>query len=169
MLESLNTKLRKKALSALCKICGRQTLLPTSLQIPFNYDRSSRPLGSGGCADVWMGEHRGRKVAVKVLRLSASSNLETFTSVGYSLDSTDVYPDAYCDCVDVLQGGNDVEKSPSSKRAPVFGCGNDRQPSCNGIGMDGQWQYKSVHQSQSRRKPVRACGGLTRVSCRIRH
>ena len=51
-----------------------------------------------------------------------------------------------------------MEKSPSSKRAPVFGCGNDRQPSCNGIGMDGQWQYKSVHQGQSRRKPVRACG-----------
>ena len=102
MLESLNPKLRKKTLSALCKICGRQTLLPTSLQIPFNYDRSSLPLGSGGCADVWMGEHQGRKVAVKVLRLSTSSNLETFISVGHPLDSTDVYPGADSDCVDVL-------------------------------------------------------------------
>ena len=158
MLESLDPKLRKKTLSALCKICGRQAFLPRSLQIPFNYDHSSFPLRSGGCADVWMGEHQGRNVAVKVLRLSMSCDLNKFISVGYSLDSPDVYPGADCDRADVLQGGNDVEKPPSSKRAPVSGCADDEQPSCNGIRMDGQWQYKSVHQGQSRRKPVRACG-----------
>ena len=132
-MESLNPKLRKKTLSALYKICSRQALLPRSLQIPFSYDHSSYPLCSGGCADVWMGEHLGRKVAVKVLRLATSSKLEKFISVGYSLNSPGVDPGANCDCVEVLQGGNDVEKSPPSKRAPVSGCANDRKPSCNGI------------------------------------
>ena len=66
-------------------MCGRQALLPRSLQIPLCYDRSGDALYSGGYADVWMGEHQGRKVAVKVLRIFSTSNLDKITSVGRSL------------------------------------------------------------------------------------
>ena len=90
---------------------------------------------------MWMGEHRGSKVAVKVLRLT-SSNLDKVTSVGYSLNSPGVYSSADYNCIDVLQGSNDVEKSSPSKRTPVSGCANDKQPPCNGIGMDVQREYK---------------------------
>ena len=97
-MESINPKLRKKTLSALCKICGRQALLPRSLQIPFTYDQSDHPLFSGGYADVWMGEHRSRKVAVKVLRLSMTSNLGKIISVSYSLNFLGKHMSADWDC-----------------------------------------------------------------------
>ncbi|KAF9789402.1 kinase-like domain-containing protein, partial [Thelephora terrestris] len=58
---------RRKCLSVLCKICSRQALVPSSLQIPLCYDPSAHPRCIGGFANVWMGEHEGNKVAVKVL------------------------------------------------------------------------------------------------------
>ena len=64
-------------------MCGRQALLPRSFQIPLCYDRSEDALYSGGYADVWMGEHQGRKVAVKVLRVYSTSDLNKVTSVGH--------------------------------------------------------------------------------------
>ena len=81
MLDSLTPRLRKKCLNALYKVCGRQALLPRSLQIPPRYDRSVAPLYRGGYADVWMGEHQGRKVAVKVLRVYSTSNLGKIVNV----------------------------------------------------------------------------------------
>ena len=81
MLDSLTSR-RKKCLSVLCKICGRQALLPKSLQIPLCYDRSKNPLYRGGYADVWMGEYQGHEVAVKVLRVYSASNLDKIISVG---------------------------------------------------------------------------------------
>jgi len=81
-LPNLQPRLRKKCLSALCKICGRQALLPRSLRIPLCYDRSDTPLYRGGFADVWKGEHQGRQVAVKVLRVYSTSDFYKVTSVG---------------------------------------------------------------------------------------
>lgn len=78
----LPPRLRRKCLSALCKICGRQALLPRSLKIPLCYDRSDTPLYHGGYADVWKGEHKGRQVAIKVLRVYSTSDFEKITSVG---------------------------------------------------------------------------------------
>jgi hypothetical protein len=75
-------RLRKKCLNALCKLCGRQALLPRSLKMSLCYDRSGAPLYQGGYADVWKGEHQGRPIAVKVLRVYAMSNFEKITSVG---------------------------------------------------------------------------------------
>ena len=76
--------LRKKRLSILCKICGRQALLPRSLKLPLCYDRSENPLYRGGYADVWKGEHGGRRVAVKVLRVYSTSDFDKITSVRIS-------------------------------------------------------------------------------------
>ena len=83
MLDLLAPSLRRKCLSTLCKICSRQSLLPRSVQIPLCYDRMGAPLYRGGYADVWGGKFEGRKVAVKVLTVYATSNLDKITKVGY--------------------------------------------------------------------------------------
>ena len=84
MLDSLKLPLRNECLSALCEICGRQTLLPRSLpQIPLCYDKSGAPLYTSGFANVWMGEYQGRKVAVKVLSVYLPKGLNQITEVGH--------------------------------------------------------------------------------------
>ena len=80
-LPGLPSRLRGKCLSALRRICGRQALLPRSLQIPICYNRSDTPLYCGGFADVWKGEHDGRHVAVKVLRVYSTSDVSKIASV----------------------------------------------------------------------------------------
>lgn len=57
-------------------------MVPSSLQIPVPYDQSEVPLYSGGYADVWIGEHLGSKVAVKVLKALPSTSLNETTNVG---------------------------------------------------------------------------------------
>jgi len=81
-LPDLPLQLRTKCLSALCRICGRQVLLPRSLHIPLCYNRLDTPLYHGGFADVWKGEHQGLQVAVKVLRVYTTSDLGKIASVG---------------------------------------------------------------------------------------
>jgi hypothetical protein len=78
----LSPRLRRKCLSALSRICGRQALLPKALQIPIYYTRSNNPLYHGGFADVWKGNHQGRHVAVKVLRVCSTSDTGKIASVG---------------------------------------------------------------------------------------
>ena len=73
--------LRRKCVSTLCRICGRQALLPKSLQIPICYNRSEIPCYRGGYADVWMGNHQGLRVAAKVLRIYSTSDFERVTRV----------------------------------------------------------------------------------------
>ena len=73
-------------MATLCKICGHQALLPKSVQIPLCYDRTGTPLYGGGYATVWEGEHGGRKVAVKVLTIFATCNLDNVTRVGCRYD-----------------------------------------------------------------------------------
>lgn len=79
---NLPSTLRKKCLSALCKICGRHALLPKSLRVSLSYDRSGLSFRQGGFADVWMGEYQGSQVAVKVLRVSLTSDFQDITKVG---------------------------------------------------------------------------------------
>ena len=74
-------RLRGKCLSTLCKICGYHALLPRSVQISLHYDRTSVPRYQGGFAEVWKAEHNGREVAVKVLKVYATSDLTDVTRV----------------------------------------------------------------------------------------
>ena len=83
-MDSLEPRLRRKCLTALCKICGRCGLLPRSVQIPLCYNRTDAPLCYGGFGEVWKGEHQGREVAVKVLRVYVTSNLLKIKKVGFS-------------------------------------------------------------------------------------
>ena len=83
MLGSLTLQLRNKCLIALCEICGSQALLPRSLpQIPLSYHRGEGPVYRGGFADVWMGECRDRKVAIKVPRVYSTGDFNKSTKVG---------------------------------------------------------------------------------------
>ena len=82
-LPKLEPKLWKKCLSTLCKICGRQALLPKSIQIPLCYDRSGFPKYRGGYADVWLGKHQGLQVAMKVLRVYSTSDFDKIIKASY--------------------------------------------------------------------------------------
>jgi hypothetical protein len=96
-LPDLPQRLWGKCLSALCRLCGRQALLPKSLRITFGYNRFDIPLYKGGFADVWMGEYQGRKVAVKVLRVCSTSNFDKITGVGYLRSSLTTRADELAD------------------------------------------------------------------------
>jgi len=85
LLDTLAPWLRRKCLSTLRRICSRHALLPKSAQIPLCYDRSGAPLYRGGYADVWKGEHQGRHVAVKVLRVYSTDDFVKITSVSFCI------------------------------------------------------------------------------------
>jgi len=48
---------------------------------------------------------------------------------------------------EVLQGGCDVENSPPPERAATVGSYNGRSSVCDGIGVDGEWEYQRIRQS----------------------
>ncbi|KAF9779225.1 kinase-like domain-containing protein [Thelephora terrestris] len=79
-LQDLPQRLRGKCLAVLYWICGRQALLPRALQIPICYNRFDAPLYRGGFADVWKGQFQGSDVAVKVLRLYATTDFAKVAS-----------------------------------------------------------------------------------------
>ena len=109
---------------------------------------------------MWMGEHRGRKVAVKVLKVYLTSDFNKITSVSHHLRVAEsVYRriDDHRDCADVLQGGCDMEDPSPSECAPAVGSDDGGKALCDGLGMDGQWEYHRVHRGTSGGKSVRAC------------
>ena len=140
--------MKKKCLNTLCKICGRHALLPSPFQIPLCFDRSNgHALYSGGYADVWMGEHQGHKVAVKVLKVYSTSDFNKITSVSHRPrlgKSSYQRSDDRCDRADILQGSCNMEDPLPSKCAPAAGSDDGRKALCNGFGMDGQWEYQRV-------------------------
>lgn len=80
----LELQLQRNCRETLRKICGRQGLLPKSVQIQVNYNRSDTPLYQGGYADVWKSQYQGCHVAVKVLRVCLSDHFGKIKSVGFN-------------------------------------------------------------------------------------
>ena len=66
---------QNQCLRPLYRTCGRHALLPKAMEIPICYDPTGNALYSGGYADVWKGQYRGRDVAVKVIRTFSNSDL----------------------------------------------------------------------------------------------
>ena len=81
---------RKKCLKSLYKICGRCAILPKALRIPLCYNRDDFPLYQGGFADVWKGSYQGQDVAVKVLRVYQTSDLDKIRGVSHWLSDPPV-------------------------------------------------------------------------------
>jgi len=79
-LDELAPQIRRNCLDFLRKICGRQRLLPKSVQIQVDYNRLDTPLYQGGFADIWRGRYQDYHVAVKVLRVYANDNFEKLAS-----------------------------------------------------------------------------------------
>ena len=77
------TRVRKKCVKSLYKICAGHSLLPGSLLFELRDDPMDVALCRGGFADVSKREYCGRDVAVKVLRLRRGSSLQDMTNVGY--------------------------------------------------------------------------------------
>ena len=96
------------------------------------------PLYRGGYADVWEGEHGGRKVAVKVLTVYMTSNLDKITRVGCVTIHVRT-DELITDRIEVLQGSHNMESSSSPERSTPVGGNNDQQPVRNGVRMDGRW------------------------------
>ena len=92
-----------------------------------------------------MGEHQGRKVAVKVLKVYSTSDFNKITSVGHHrrfVKSAYRRADDRCDRTDVLQGSHNMEESLPSKCAPTVWSDDGEKALRNGLGMDGQWEYQ---------------------------
>lgn len=77
----------------MCRICGHRALLPRSLHIPPCHNRSDVPRAKGGYADVWLGNHEGRQVAVKVLRVYSTTDLAKITRVSHGYGAVNIHDD----------------------------------------------------------------------------
>ena len=77
----LSPQTRENCLRTLCKMCGRHALLPTTLKTPISFEPTGNVVYSGGYADVWKGEHCGRDVAVKVIRIYSNNELQRVIGV----------------------------------------------------------------------------------------
>jgi len=71
---------RLKLLNKLCKTCSRHLVIPTSMDIP-DCSEGSVEVESGGFADVSRGIYEGRQVAIKVVRVYVTSDLDIIRSV----------------------------------------------------------------------------------------
>lgn len=84
-------------------MCARYTLVPRSLKIELPGDSPGALMYRGGFGDVWKHRYQGREVAVKVLRIYATSDLEMIARVcsprspfPTSLSSTDEKSQRFC-------------------------------------------------------------------------
>ncbi|KAF9647563.1 kinase-like protein [Thelephora ganbajun] len=72
---SLTPQIRRRCVKSLRKMCADHALVPSSLKIELCNNPSDVLLYRGGFGDVWKREYQGREVAVKVLRIYATSDL----------------------------------------------------------------------------------------------
>ena len=81
----LMPRTRKKCVKLLYKACASHTLLPRSLHFELHGDPVGIPSYGGGFGDVWKREHRGKEVAVKVLRLRYNDGSRDINNVSIQL------------------------------------------------------------------------------------
>ena len=95
------------------------------MKISVHYDQTSKALCNGGFGDVWKGEHRDQDVAVKVLKMYVNDDLQKTFGVGCRLCSLPHVDVLTISCLEVLQGGCDMEKPQAPKCASTDGGGGD--------------------------------------------
>lgn len=61
-------------------------------------------------------------------------------------------------CVEVLQGGCNVENSPAPQRSCSDRSDNDRDKVCNDLRLDGEWKHHRVCEGTPGCKPFQAGG-----------
>ena len=71
---------RLKLFNELCKTCGRHRIVPKSMHIP-DCSEGTVEVECGGFADVSQSTYEGRRVAIKVVRMYTTSDLDVILSV----------------------------------------------------------------------------------------
>jgi len=71
---------RVKLFNKFCKTCSRYRVIPKSMHIP-DCSEGSAEVTSGGHADISQGIYEGRRVAIKVVRVYTTSDLDVVLSV----------------------------------------------------------------------------------------
>ena len=71
---------RLKLFNKLCKTCSRHRVIPKSMHIP-DCSEGSVEIECGGFANVSLSTYKGRQVAVKVVRVYITSDLDVILSV----------------------------------------------------------------------------------------
>ena len=156
----LSPSTRKKTLRLLYRTCGHHAIIPSTLTVLVDYDRTDDALYRGGYADVWKGEYRGREVAVKVIRLYSRDVLKNVINVCHRCYLVSPHPMLTTLCAEILQGGRNVD-IPSTSKRPTTDRSDDVADSVrNGIALDGKRKHQRVHQEKSRSRPTRACRSL---------
>jgi len=79
---NLASHIQKKCMKMLYKACARHALFPTTLRIELCDNPDGVVLYRGGYGDVSKREYQGREVAVKRLRIYATSDLQKIIRVG---------------------------------------------------------------------------------------
>jgi hypothetical protein len=98
----LSPQIKEKCLKSLYRTCGRHALLPSALKIPVCYHRTGTEIYRGGFADVWKGEHCGRDVAVKAIRIYSNISLQKIMGVSCRSCSLSACLRSDTTCVEVL-------------------------------------------------------------------
>jgi len=75
--------IRKKCMKILYRMCARHALFPSSLRVELCDNPDNIVLYHGGFGDVSKREYQGREVAVKRLRIYATSDLKKIIRVGF--------------------------------------------------------------------------------------
>jgi len=75
---------RYELFNILSKMCSRQRMIPNSMRMDNCFDGELTEVDGGGHAYVLRGEHGGRAVAIKTLRLYLTSDLGNIHSVTIS-------------------------------------------------------------------------------------
>jgi len=78
--EAMSDRDRLKLFNKFCKTCSRHRVIPKSMHIP-DCSGGSVEVTSGGSADVSQGVYEGRRVAIKVVRVYITSDLNAILSV----------------------------------------------------------------------------------------
>ena len=71
---------RLKLFNRLCKTCSRHRVIPKSMHIP-DCSKDSVEVECGGHANVSRATYGGRRVAIKVVRVYTTSDLDVILSV----------------------------------------------------------------------------------------
>ena len=77
---------RFKLFNKLCKTCSRHRVIPKSMHIP-DCSQDSVEVEYGGYANVSRGTYGGRRIAIKVVRVYTTSDLDVILSVSIPLTS----------------------------------------------------------------------------------
>ena len=94
---------------------------------------------SGGFADVSQSTYQGRRVALKVVRVYITSDLEVILGVNFSSPLRHTWLNEWT--TEILSRGCCLETPLASKHRPAPRSDGERTPVCFGLRVDGEWEH----------------------------